>query len=161
MRSFGVKDGFLAPTIRGIAEDRQGNMWICGLTVLYVLAGNQIQAVTKPTDEYLPWNAAPGARNEMWVGSYGTGLSRHSWPGKTGVGPSWNVKLPDPNFNFLMADSKGAIWFGNSAGLFRFVEGEPEAMPLPLKRVDIRVGAEGKNGSMYAGRECRSKLPKS
>jgi len=114
-------DGLSAPTVRAIADDPEGNLWIGAMGGgLNRLRDGKFTAVHDPA-------GPPGqedisalvADNDgvLWIGTDGSGLSRfHEGQWKwytTGQG------LLSNSVRYLLEDGQGYLWIGSNAGLMR------------------------------------------
>jgi len=120
--SYGIADGLLNPTVRGIFEDDEGSIWI----------GSNRGLEQMRTGLFTTWNKNAGLSDDftraifedrdgiLWAGT-AHGLSR-------GENGTWSTVTDSPlssAYVLSIAQSvDGAHWFGTSKGLYRVFEGK-------------------------------------
>jgi ligand-binding sensor domain-containing protein/signal transduction histidine kinase len=118
---FTAHDGLSENTIRAIAEDALGNLWIGtenegldffkdGKFISYKqsasgLPGNDISCLYVDKD------------NVLWIGTSGHGLARFQNGEWTRY--STDAGLASNHINYLLEDNDGNLWIGSNAGLMR------------------------------------------
>lgn len=121
LSSYGIADGLLNPTVRGIFEDDEGSIWV----------GSNRGLEQMRTGLFTTWNKNSGLSDDftraifedrdgvLWAGT-AHGLSRS----ENGV---WTTVTDSPlsrAYVLSIAQSvDGAYWFGTSNGLYRVFEG--------------------------------------
>ncbi|HWV99444.1 MAG TPA: two-component regulator propeller domain-containing protein [Candidatus Acidoferrum sp.] len=156
MRRFSMQDGLLNDVVRSVSETADGDAWVCTCRGINVFSGDAITALPKKWQNAFAWMAAPRGPGETWLATYSDGLYLFTTEGRTRVTAVPNDRWVAPQFTFLFQDSKGLLWFGNSAGLFSFDGTNTTAAALPVSSpADVRTLVEAKDGTLYAGSNGR------
>lgn len=149
MHRISTEEGLLSDIVRTVSEDCHGNIWACTGNGINTISS---QGVATELKNNFVWTAIPSGGPTMWVATYSDGLylvskgSRYQAPGI-----SYHEWEP-PDFNVLFTGSAGDLWFGNSAGLFRYDGSNAFPVALPVTAPpDIRAIAEAADGTLYVG----------
>ena len=115
-----VDQGLPGPFIVGIAEDKNGFIWIATRNVGIVrFDGYRFTHFTEK--EGLPKDACKSILNDkegnIWIGHGGVGVTKYDGQKFTYFGP--DEGFPCHTVQAILEDRKGNFWFGSSCGLTR------------------------------------------
>lgn len=122
-RNFNEHNGFVHTTVRALAEDPQGNIWIGGDNgVLYKFADGKFSAF-KPDDSlhnHAIWSLRADSDGTIWAGTFRGGLLRFN----DGKFTRYTKKdgLPDNIICQIVDDGLGDLWFGSHKGVFHIAK---------------------------------------
>ncbi|TZF90322.1 response regulator [Lysobacter lacus] len=160
-RQFTVADGLPSNRINGIAQDREGYLWIATSDGLarFDGVGFRVWRIEQGLRDNYVWSVYVDASDRVWVGTRSAGLAvldtqrrQFDWidrdtPGVAGV-EIWCIA----------GTRDGSIWFGTAdAGLHRLhngrverfvpVPGDPRSLPAP----NVRKLAVDSRGTLWVG----------
>ena len=126
VRPLGVAEGLPQATVRDVAQDGRGRLWLATDGGLSVYDGTAVAS----------WSVADGlpANGVASVAPTASG----AWLAVAGFGPvrfdgrAFDTAALDPAFaRAVHADAGGAVWAGGTGGLGRLVDGRFARVPLP------------------------------
>lgn len=119
-----IEHGLPHNTVRALAQDRRGYIWLGTPNGLVRFDGLQFRVHNRWNTPELKhdaitclWSAADGA---LWAGTDGGGIVVHR-------GSAWQnheAELSNPNVLTIYADRRGSLWVGTQYGLNRLREGK-------------------------------------
>lgn len=153
--SYGIAEGLLHNTVRALAEDGDGALWIGtdgGLSRLHDGALSHYPGIDLVRNIYVDTD------DTVWVATRGRGLSRL----RDGQEITWTMNdgLPTDAMYHLLEDDQRHLWISSNRGIFRLAKDDLEARgpgrlrPLPVAQFGITDGMktlECTGGSQPAG----------
>jgi len=134
---YGVEDGVSQLTVRTLAQDRTGFVWLGTQDGLNRFDGYNFRVFRHDAadpgslaDNHVLALAAH-QDGSIWLGTQAGGLS-HYLPGSESFhniapDPAREDGLADATITALLADASGRLWVGGSSGSLQWLESEPEA----------------------------------
>jgi signal transduction histidine kinase/ligand-binding sensor domain-containing protein/CheY-like chemotaxis protein len=116
---FGAAEGFSADTVRALAEDQEGSLWIA--TNRGLIRRQNEQFLTYTRRDGLSTNRItslyPGRNGALWIGTRDGGLNVL----RDGKFSAYTTKngMPDDSVYSIVEDDRGDVWITCRRGLFR------------------------------------------
>lgn len=129
---FGIHNGFTNFMVKGLLEDREGNIW-------FITDGDGVYKFTNPSFTSLNENAGLTSNTIssftitssciLWISYFGRGLD--IWNTKTQQKIAVPKELQNKRINCLSTDNEGNIWIGLAgSGVYKVSKNQVQYIPL-------------------------------
>jgi ligand-binding sensor domain-containing protein/signal transduction histidine kinase len=154
-RQVGVGEGLSQPSVKAIAQDRQGLLWFGTQTGLNRWDGERMRVFHHRSD--VPGGLSDSSisalqldgEGALWVATDGGGLCRYLDRIERfecfAHDPRDPASLPDDTVNTLLLDQHGELWVGTDAGLARW-----RGIGAGFQRVDLGHGVDDRVRALAA-----------
>lgn len=164
---FTTREGLTSNSVRALAEDKQGNLWIGtdggGLNCFHDEKFTSHRAVEGGLPSDFVTALLADAEGALWVGTSGGGLAR--WHDGKWSHFTKRDGLAGNNITYLIEDGAGFLWIGSNEGLMRaekkaltlFAAGRIPALAIrTFRKADGLPTKECSSGSQPAAWRSRS-----
>lgn len=150
-KTYDSKDGISSDIVRSVTQDRDGNIWLAGVSQVDWFPPNHSgRAERRGLNVSLPWKVFGSRNGPLWIGTFTRGLFR--FEGESGTWFPF-AEAVRPPIDVIFEDAQGEIYAGTPRGLFVVRSDSLERCPPPRAAItmDVNSMAEDSKGRLYLG----------